>query len=253
MNEQDLNRFKHLKFEDFKHLATDNTLTVNQKIGFPEQYRADKDQLIFDDIFNKLNFWNTTANQIVLDIGAGCSNLAHLIINHCRLQNNKLILVDHKEMLDQLPNGVFIEKYFGYFPTDLTNMLNTYHLKVNKIICYSIFHYVYQQSCIFQFLDNALSLLAPGGVLLLADLPNQSKRNRFFKSIEGIKYHQAYTNSNTLPPINELSIDEPIIDDGIIFGILLRYRNAGFDTYLVPQSVNLPMANRREDILIYKN
>jgi hypothetical protein len=42
------------------------------------------------------------------------------------------------------------------------------------------------------------------------------------------------------------------IDDGVVFGILQRYRNFGFDTYLLPQNDNLPIANRREDILIKK-
>lgn len=29
-----------------------------------------------------------------------------------------------------------------------------------------------------------------------------------------------------------------------------RYRTAGYETYLLPQNKNLPMANRREDIII---
>ena len=29
-----------------------------------------------------------------------------------------------------------------------------------------------------------------------------------------------------------------------------RYRAAGYETYLLPQNKNLPMANRREDIII---
>ena len=35
--------------------------------------------------------------------------------------------------------------------------------------------------------------------------------------------------------------------------LLTRYRNAGFETYLLEQPSNLPMSNRREDILIIKN
>ena len=40
------------------------------------------------------------------------------------------------------------------------------------------------------------------------------------------------------------------IDDAVVFSILGRARAAGFDAYVVPQAPDLPMANRREDILI---
>ena len=43
------------------------------------------------------------------------------------------------------------------------------------------------------------------------------------------------------------------IDDGVILGVLQRYRGFGYDSYLLPQNENLPFANRREDILIVRN
>ncbi len=42
------------------------------------------------------------------------------------------------------------------------------------------------------------------------------------------------------------------IDDGVMLGILARVRGFGFDSFLLPQRADLPMANRREDILILK-
>ena len=50
-----------------------------------------------------------------------------------------------------------------------------------------------------------------------------------------------------------MKLDEDKIDDGVVFAILQRYRNAGFETYLLPQGKNLPMQTRREDILIVKD
>jgi hypothetical protein len=40
------------------------------------------------------------------------------------------------------------------------------------------------------------------------------------------------------------------IDDAFLLAVVMRCRSAGFDAYLVPQSEDLPLANRREDILI---
>ena len=42
------------------------------------------------------------------------------------------------------------------------------------------------------------------------------------------------------------------IDDAVVFEILERARESGFDAYVAPQPDELPMANRREDILIVR-
>ena len=46
------------------------------------------------------------------------------------------------------------------------------------------------------------------------------------------------------------SIDWNKIDDSVLFRLLLGSCNSGYDAYLLPQPYDLPMANRREDILI---
>jgi hypothetical protein len=42
------------------------------------------------------------------------------------------------------------------------------------------------------------------------------------------------------------------IDDGVVLGLLMRMRQAGFQAFIVPQAAALPMANRREDMLIIR-
>ena len=39
------------------------------------------------------------------------------------------------------------------------------------------------------------------------------------------------------------------IDDSVLIGLMMRARAAGFDSYIVPQRPDLPLANRREDLL----
>ena len=43
------------RFEDFKNLANDPSLSKYEKIGFPDSYRAGKEEAIFHDILSKLN------------------------------------------------------------------------------------------------------------------------------------------------------------------------------------------------------
>ena len=105
----------------------------------------------------------------------------------------------------------------------------------------------------FYFIDEAVKLLNDGGRLLIGDIPNISKRNRFFASNTGLKFHQNFTKTNTSPEYEFNTLIEDKIDDSLVFAILSRYRNAGFEAYLLEQPINLPMRNRREDILIVKN
>lgn len=247
----DLERFKTLSYEDFKRLAKDDSLSVYQKIGFPDEYRKEKEKEIFDDIIHKLDLQNQE-HKTILDIGPGCSDLANYIINFSVEKNHTLLLADSKEMLDILPDYENIRKFEGYFPNQTASLIEQFSAKVDYIICYSIFHYVFYNTCIYKFLDVAVSMLRSGGKLLIADIPNVSKRKRFFSTDAGIKFHQEFTKTDTLPDIKHLTLEPAQIDDSIIFSILQRYRNFGCETYLLAQPKTLPMWNRREDILIEK-
>jgi len=105
---------------------------------------------------------------------------------------------------------------------------------------------------LFKFLDTSLALLAVGGEFLIGDIPNVSKRNRFFSSPTGIKYHQEFMKTADAPKVNFNSIEAGQMDDAVLMSLMSRARSSGFDAYIVPQSSDLPMANRREDILIRK-
>jgi hypothetical protein len=52
--------------------------------------------------------------------------------------------------------------------------------------------------------------------------------------------------------VQHLRIEHDQIDDAVVFALVQRARAAGFDAYVLPQDASLPMANRREDILIVR-
>ena len=104
----------------------------------------------------------------------------------------------------------------------------------------------------YDFVDACLSLLAPGGQLLIGDIPNVSKRKRFFASAAGVRCHQQYTGTDEVPAVMFNTLERSKIDDAVVLAILGRARAAGFDAYVLPQAAELPMANRREDVLIVR-
>ena len=248
---QNYGRFKNLTFETFQRMAKDESLSQYEKIGFPDAYRRGKEERIFSDIREKLPTLGRR-HQIVLDSGPGCSGLPKRLITLCEEQEHELLLIDGAEMLLLLPDNPAVTKIAGRFPNDCRDALMPYIGRVNTVLVYSVLHYIYVEANVFGFLDACLDLLSAGGELLLGDIPNVSKRNRFFSSDAGIAFHQRFTSSNDVPGVR-FNVTEPNeIDDSVVISLLMRARASGSDAYVLPQAEDLPMANRREDILIRK-
>jgi hypothetical protein len=246
-----LHRFFDLTFEDFKRLAKDDELSPIEKVGFPNSYREGKEELIFQDIIRKATNLKLS-KQTVLEIGPGCSKPAFMMIDLCRQQEHQLLLADSMEMLNHLPNDNFLVKLPGRYPGDCASLFEKYEGKVDVIVTYSVLHYIFVESSIFDFIDHSMSLLSEGGQLLIGDIPNVSKRKRFFSAPEGVRFHQAYTGTVENPDVGFNTVETGKIDDAVILSILARCRASGFDAYVLPQPADLPMANRREDILIIR-
>lgn len=242
---------KELTFDDFKDRARNESLSAFEKIGFPNSYREGKEDLIFQDITRKVSNL-TKMTQHVLEIGPGCSGPAFMMIEWCRQRGHQLVLVDSDGMLGQLPDESFVEKVAAKYPADAEPLLEKHSGGFDAIISYSVLHYIFAEANLFDFLDTSLSLLAHGGQMLIGDIPNVSKRKRFFGSPAGVRFHQEFTGTDEIPAVQFNQPDPGKIDDSVLFSLLLRARNAGFDAYLLPQPPELPMANRREDILIIK-
>jgi hypothetical protein len=242
------NPYANIGFEDFRRLASDPSLSKYEKIGFPDSYRSGHEPVIFADICTKLT--NLDLNgQNVADIGPGCSDLPMLLINHCRARNDQLHLIDSTEMLAHLPDDPIVLKHPGLFP-NCPDFIEQHQAKLDAILCYSVLHYVLLDVAFFRFIDLSLSLLAPKGQFLIGDIPNISKRKRFFSSETGIRFHQKFMNTADEPEVQFNNIEHDQIDDAVVMAILQRARAQGFDAYVLPQNAALPMANRREDILI---
>ena len=251
MDESKEEKLNNLDFEKFRKLASDKTLSRYEKIGFYDSLRKEYEKKIFSDILHKLTRLGKK-NLRVMDIGCGCSELPRMLIGHCRDRGHSLLLVDSKEMLDQLPEAPFIKKIPARFPVHFEKHFKEYVGKVDVILVYSVFHYVIKEAGKIDFMDRSLSLLSHGGQMLIGDIPSFSKRKRFFLSPAGIEFHQKNNKTKELPKIELKPAPDTRIDDALILTLLKRSRHEGFDSYLLPQPNALPMSNRREDLLFVK-
>src|SRR5438105_3364270 len=183
MAEAKYKQFASLTFDDFRRRALDSSLSCHEKIGFPNSYREGKEQAIFGDIKSKLTLLNAR-KKIVLDVGPGCGPLPLILIEFCQQNGHSLILVDSEEMLSQLPDASFVKKIPGYYP-HCAGLADEFNGKIDVILTYSVVHYVFAESNLWDFLDQSLALMTHGGQMLIGDVPNVSKRRRFFSSAAG--------------------------------------------------------------------
>lgn len=244
-------RYVGLDYDEFKALARDPALSPHERIGFPDSYRAGKATVILRDLKGKLQALRSRG-KAVLDIGAGCGELAISLIEWCGTRGHRLTLIDSAEMLQLSPELPHVEKLAGRFPEECLEFVHERKGTFDAVLVYSVLHYVFVERDVFSFLDRTLELLAPGGQLLIGDVPNQSMRKRFFSSAAGVQFHKRFTGRDEVPQVEHQVVETGHLDDAVLLALVMRARAAGFHAFLVPQNAALAMANRREDLLIIR-
>jgi hypothetical protein len=239
-----------LDYEGFRRLAADPRLSPQEKIGFPDAYREGFEAKILADILGKLPALAQAEGLNLVDVGPGCAGLPRMLIELCRERRHRIVLVDSPEMLDQLPDvdGVTVKRP-GMFPRNAADVADALSGQADAVLCYSVLHYIYVDCNLFDFIDATVGLLAPGGRALIGDIPNHSKRRRFFATERGQRFHREFSGSAE-PYLVPPGPAPGKIDDAVLTGLIQRAQAAGFDAYLTPQAADLPMANRRDDLLI---
>jgi hypothetical protein len=237
-------------FDEFRERAKDMTLSLNEKCGFTEAFRSGQSVRIFSDICSKLTVLAKPDIKF-LDIGSGCTELAHHIVETTGQHRQSLTVIDSPEMLSLLPNKPHVTKIEGAFPDCLqksSHIIGTF----DAILAYSVVQSVFRDSNLFAFVDCAVQLLNEHGQCLIGDIPNATMRKRFMVSTEGKDYHKKHYADLPDPKVIFNKMEPGQLDDGVILGLIARMRAAGFHAFVLPQRADLPMATRREDILIVR-
>ena len=238
-------------YGEFQSRAADSTLTNNEKIGFTESCRAGKEEIIADDIFKKLQI-SKRQKLSVLDIGCGCGPLAAHIIERVLQGGHLISVVDSPEMLAALEIDGGVKRIAGRFP-DCAKTVRHQIGPVDRIIVYSVLQYAFKDGCAREFVEAAASLLAERGRLLIGDIPNASMRKRFLSSASGQVHHRTHFDPDNDPDPKTIRVDGREIDDAFLLELVANLRRSGFNAFMMPQASGLPLANRREDLLIIKS
>ena len=127
--------------------------------------------------------------------------------------------------------------------------------KFDKILIYSVFHCLSSEEEVTAFVGKVLSLLRPGGRVLIGDLPNLSAKERLLATRHGQDLEESWRElvekeGGIQPQLSDQNETLIRLNDDSILKIIRYVRECGQEAYLLPQASGLPFSKTREDILI---
>ena len=210
--------------------------------------QRDDEKNILQDIIQKLEL---TPSDSLLEIGCGTGNLLiplSFFVNSVTGIDHPSCVAALKERYQTDNLSLIGNNFFECLDDDLGSY--------SRILVYSVLHYLGEDE-VKLFIDKAISLLHPGGKMLLGDIPNISKKQRFLSSKQGELFFEEWNNKmmaigdkDTLNVFLPKDANVAEFDDSKLLLILKEIRNAGYNAYILPQPVDLPFGHTREDILI---
>jgi len=232
-----------ISFENYAKRAQE--LSQHTEIAGRYLVQMEAERRILLDVLKKLV---VQPGDSVLDIGCGTGNLSIPLSFLCQ----QITGIDHKDVLQS-----FHSRCEGLNNLILTagNFLDVeIDERFDKIIAYSVLHYLTDIKEVLNFIDKALDLLKPGGRILFGDIPNTFKKQRFLDTEYGKRFLEEWNRKKekSTSPEGELNEDHqtPVFDDDAIIRLMGHIRLKGFHAYVLPQLPELPFGHIREDLLV---
>jgi len=217
---------------------------------YPEDKGSEKH--IFIDIVKKLNL---KKKETILDIGCGYGNLVKKIIKLSNKKNIQLTLCDIKKIISAIKSNIKTKENIKFVEQNFQNY-NFKNLKYDKILIYSVIHYIDKPKL---FLNKAFKLLKKDGSILIGDLPNIDKKYRFLKSSFGRKFEKDRIKRFDINKLTKSynsflknTKQNLKINDNFIKWIKKTFSKKKAKVLILKQPNKLPYFYTREDILIKK-
>lgn len=236
-------------FENYTQVAKKEAAS-NLEVAGRYAFQALAEKRILADVTKKLGL---TGGDKLLEIGCGPGNLL-VPLSYWVGQASG---IDNQIALDRLRSRGVDASRIHLIPGNFLEV-DIEGLSFNKVLIYSVIQYMDSVETAINFITRAMSLLEPGGRLLLGDLPNTDKKTRWAQSEKGKVAAQQWHHQMTSVsdhPLADLPVDNSLVsvNDSFAFRIMAHGRDLGAETYLLSQSSDLPFGNTREDILFIKH
>lgn len=167
--------------------------------------------------------------------------------------------IDHPNCLEKcravgVPTN--LDLIAGPWPEAAAQLQGSY----DAILIYSVIQCLPGPGEAREFLERAADFLAPGGRMLVGDLPNSDKKRRFLSTDFGRSFEQQYiqrradaVDADRQAMQKAFELARPMTDfvsDEFLLDLCASFRRRGFHAYLLPQGGNVPFHMTREDLLV---
>lgn len=227
--------------------ASNNMTEVSGRYGF----QADAERRILADVMAKLDI---EPHHRVLDFGCGPGTLAIPL----SFVSSDITAVDQGgsiELAKTRFNDSAVKWVVGGYPG--AKLDGPY----DRIVVYSMLQYLPNHAMCLEMIGWLVDMLAPGGRMLIGEMPNTDKRARFQQSAAGKAFAAEWEAMKASFPekrLNEFialndSMDQVSqFNDAVIYE-MMRIANAkGAHAYLLPEPADLPYGHTRDDLLIVR-
>ena len=232
--------------EYYSALANQDITETMKNGRYP--FQEDAERRIVPDVMRKLA---PKPDDILLDIGFGTGT----ILVPFSFVVREAYGIDNANMVTNLaktcsrPNITLLS---GEFPN-----VRLPRDDFTLIVAYSVLHVLPSREAVHEFVRAAADRLAPGGRMLLGDIPNTDLKDRFQASAAGREFEAQWRKQMETLSDDEViraphSADPVSFDDRMSMDLMLDLRGAGLDAYLLRQEPDLPFGNTREDIIATK-
>lgn len=233
-------------FENYGRLARE--IEDPTIIGGRYEIQRRAERLIIKDVMEKLDIG---PDDRLLEIGCGPGNL--LIPLSFMVQSAAGI--DHPDVCKFLKSR-FSDPKVHVIGCNFLDYEPAADEEFDKVLMYGVVSTLTDHDEAVEFIDKAVGLVAAGGRFLLGDIPNIDRKNRFLRSETGkafeAEWQKEMADTPRTPEPDGTLRDDKLFqpDDRFVVSLMSRYRERGFDSYLLPQPPDLPFGNTREDLLI---
>ena len=233
-------------FENYGRLAQEIEDPTVVGGRYAIQRRAER--LIVMDIMEKLDIG---PDDRLLEIGCGPGNL--LIPLSFMVQS--AVGIDHPDVCKFLKSR-FSDPKVHTIGCNFLDYEPAGDEEFDKILMYSVVNTLTDHDEAVEFIDKAVGLVAAGGRLLLGDIANIDRKNRFARSETGkifeAEWEKKMADTPRAPQQCELRRDDKVFqaNDCFVVSLMQRYRARGFDTCVRAQPPDLPFGRTREDLLV---
>lgn len=131
----------------------------------------------------------------------------------------------------------------------------------DRILVYSVLQYLPDAGTARRFIEKCISVLRPGGRILLGEIPNQDLKRRFQESGFGRRFEAEWALRKAGLTEEHAVRDRIFADvqggatyltDEFILEVLADARRQGLESYVLPEPDGLPFCYSREDILLWR-